>query len=175
MNKLPDHVLPRRDHSGQGMLNLLDGKLLLCFNDKLKRWEVWRYEPFDVRGPSYAFITRLLADDRRGGYAEPGQWMVDRLKARDSRYAGADEAWKNVKKELDESERAADNAKQKAEDARFTDLNEEVAMDHRLEWQLQADPHYTGRRHLEWDPEPVPFYFSSTTGREQIRKLGRSA
>lgn len=170
---LPPHVIARPDHSGQKMLDLMDAGHRLCFNDKLKRWEVWQFI-WDSLGMRYEFVTRLLADDRKGGYADPGQWMIQRLRARDSRYAGADEAWKNVKAELDASEALATAAKEQVWEDKLSNLNEDVAKSHRLEWQLQADPHWTGRRHTEWDTEAVPFYFSSTTGREAIRDLGRT-
>lgn len=167
MQKLPAHIIPRRDHAGQKLLALLDSSLLLAFNDKLKRWEVWNFE-WDSLGMRYAFITRLLADDRKGGYAEPGQWMVDRLKARDSRYAGADEAWKNVKAELDASEARARLEQERAEAAKFTDLNEHVAKDYLPEFQKLSDPHWTTRQRTEWDTVPVHFGQAGSK-REQIR------
>jgi hypothetical protein len=170
MQKLPAHIIPRRDHAGQKLLALLDSSLLLAFNDKLKRWEVWNFT-WDSLGMRYAFITRLLQDDREGGYAEPGQWMIDRLKGRDSRYAGAKEAWENTKRELNASEAKADAEKQAAEDAKFTDLNEHVARDYRPEFQKLADPHWTTRQRTEWDPVPVHFGQAGSK-REQIRQAG---
>jgi hypothetical protein len=170
MNKLPEHVIARRDHAGQKLLALLDSSLLLAFNDKLKRWEVWNFE-WDSLGMRYGFITRLLADDKRGGYAEPGEWMIDRLRARDSRYAGADEAWKNAKRELDASEAKVDAEKQAAEDARFSDLSEHVAKDYLPEFQKLSDPHWTTRQRTEWNPESVHFGQAGSK-REQIREVG---
>lgn len=174
LKKLPAHVISRRDHAGQRLLSLLDDSLLLCFNDRLKRWEVWRFT-WDSRGMTYGFITRLLADDKRGGYAEPGPWMIDRLKGRDSRYAGAAEAWKNVKAELDASEKRAQVEKDRRENELMTPISEELAYDYQPEFQKLSDPHWTTRQRTEWDTVPVHFGQAGFSKREQIRELGRTA
>lgn len=172
--QLPAHITSHREHAGQRLLSLLDESLLLCFNEKLKRWEVWNFT-WDSRGMTYAFITRLLADDKRGGYAEPGQWMIERLRGRDAKYAGAAEAWKNVKAELDASEARERIEKERRENDLMTPISEELAYDYRPEFQKLADPHWTTRQRTEWDTVPVHFGQAGFSKREAIRELGRTA
>jgi hypothetical protein len=155
--------------AAQRQLELLDPSLVLAFNTKLKRFEVWNKQ-LTSKGVFYGFIMRV--DDGKGGFAEPGQWLIDKLKSRDSAYAGAEEAAQNVLREIRESERAALEADQKKDDDAVREVAEEIAHDFTLEAQLKSDPHITGKRRYEWDPEPIKF--GQTGARERIRKEGQT-
>lgn len=136
----------------QRMLDLLDAGLVLAFNTKLKRFEVWRKE-LDDRGVFYGFIIRVQGPD--GEFRKPGEWLINELRARDSRYAGAEEAAQNVLREIRESEKKALEADEKKIEDATREVAEEIAYDYNLEAQLKSDPHITGRRRYDWDPEPV--------------------
>jgi len=153
----------------QRMLEVLYPNLVLAFNTKLKRFEVWEKQ-LTPNGVFYGFIIRV--DDGKGGFAEPGEWLIGVLKARDSAYAGPDEAIKNVLAEIHKGEEEERAAAQKRDDDRVAEVAQEIALDHRLEAQLKSDPHITGRRHYVWDK--VASVFGQAGARERIREEGKN-
>ena len=155
--------------SVQRMLYVLDPTLVLAFNTKLKRYEVWN-KTLTVDGPFYGFIIRCQGKD--GSFREPGGWLIDFLRGRDSAHAGPEEAIKNVLDEIHESERAADAASQKKDDDAVREVAEEIAHDYTLEAQLKSDPHITGRRRYVWDK--VKSVFGQAGAREAIRQEGKT-
>lgn len=148
MRQLPEHVISATE--GQRLLDLLDANLVVRWNAKLHRYEVWRWT-LDAKGIDWGFLLRLDHAQK------PGEWLLNKLRARDSRYRPAEEAAEEVLREIRESEEAERKAKQDATDRKITEIAEEIAYDYRPEAQLKADPHYTGRRRRGWDPEPVHF------------------
>lgn len=154
MLTLPEGTVLRTDHPTQRSLDLLDAGLVLAFNDKLKRYEVWRRQ-LTRKGFDYGFIVRVTAEPN--GYAEPGEWLLTKLRARDSRYRPAQEAAEEVLSEL----RAAEEAAWKADEHRHDDLRDEIAREYLPLWKKKADPDGTTRDYKAWDPEPVHFPMST--------------
>lgn len=72
--KVPLHVIPRFDHPAQRTLQMVDESLLLYFNVKLHRYEVWN---------GSGFIQRVIAPG--GGFMEPGEWFMQQLRMVDPR------------------------------------------------------------------------------------------
>lgn len=165
-------TVPASDPMGaacQRQLSLLDPSLVLAFNTKLKRYEVWN-KTLDRKGVFYGFIMRVQGN--KGEFQQPGDWLVGALKARDSAYAGAEEAAKNVLAEIKEDERKAYAADEKKDGDAVREVAEEMAFDYNLEAQLKSDPHITGKRRYEWDPETTTFGQAGAkeVTREDIRK-----
>jgi len=150
------------------MLYALDPMLVLAYNTRQKRFEVWRKE-LTVNGPFYGAIMPVVGD--KGEFVEPGQWLIGKLKARDSAYAGPEEAIKNVLKDIHKGEAEEQAAAQKRDDEAVSEVAQEIALDHTLEAQLKSDPHITGKRRYEWDPESVKF--GQAGARERIREEGK--
>ena len=154
----------------QRSLDLLDAGLVVAFNTKRQRFEVWT-RTLDARGVFYGFVMRV--EGPKGEFVEPGEWFLEQLRARDSRYAGANTAAKNVLAEIRESERKALEDDEKRDADRSREVTDEIAYDYTLEAQLASDPHYTGRRHYEWDPAPVSQPVKKSL-REAIRDAAKS-
>lgn len=149
-------------------LRLLDEMLCLAWNTGSHRFEVWRKELTPI-GIFYGPIMPVTG--AHGEFVEPGEWLVGKLKARDSKYAGPDEAIKNVLSEIHEGEREEREASQKRDDEAVANVAEEIAFDNTLEAQLKSDPHITGRRHYTWDK--VKSVFGQAGAREAIREEGK--
>jgi hypothetical protein len=150
-------------------LQLLDEMLCLAWNTQLHRFEVWRKE-LTPTGVFYGAIMPVVDD--KGRFVEPGQWLVGKLKARDSAYAGPDEAIKNVLAEIHKGEEEERVAAQKRDDDAVAEVASEIAIDHTLEAQLKSDPHITGRRRYVWDK--VASVFGQAGARERIREEGKN-
>lgn len=148
MRQLPAHIIATSE--GQTLLDLLDANLVIKRNTRLHAFEVWRWT-LDEKGIDYGFIVRL----ERG--QAPGEWLLTKLRARDSRYRPAEEAAQEVVREIRESEEAERKAQQDATDRKITEIAEEIAYDYRPEATLVADPHWTTRQRKAWDPAPVVF------------------
>lgn len=149
-------------------LQFLDEMLLLAWNNDATRFEVWRKE-FTSRGVFYGPIMPVTGS--KGEFVEPGEWLVQRLRARDSASAGPTEAIKNVLAEIHEGERKEREASQKRDDDAVVNVADEIALDHTLEAQLKSDPHITGRRRYTWDKVKTVFGQAGAKDlREQIRE-----
>ena len=157
---LPPTTRPTPEHPTQKSLDLLGADLVLCFNAKLGRYEVWRKElkslprldgliGREVR-TDFGFIVRVTNPDGTG-YAEPGDWLLATLRARDSRHRPVKEAAEEALRDIKATEAAQVAAQEKS----ATDLFEEIALDNLPLWRQKADPHATGKRYTEWRAEPV--------------------
>lgn len=154
------------------MLYTLDPMLVLAWNYKAKHFEVWRKE-LTPYGVFYGPILPVV--DEKGLFVEPGEWLIGKLKARDSAYAGPQEAIKNVLAEIHEDERREREAAQKRDDDAVTEVAEEIAHDYTLEAQLKSDPHITGRRRYIWDKAKTVFgQVDRKSAREAIREEGKN-
>lgn len=141
---LPPYVLPQTSHPAQRMLDLLDAGMVLTFNTKVRRHEVWRKTLMED-GPFYGFIIGL----EQG--SEPGEWLLNKLRERDSRHNSVKDAANKVLDEI----RAGEQAELDSEERKLTELNEEVAKDYIGLWKRKADPHHTTVELKDWDPVPV--------------------
>ena len=151
LHVLPEHVVLHPEHPTQRSLDLLDADLRLAYDAKLNRWCVYRPR-LTPQGLFWDLIERVTGPDGTGR-EEPGEWLVRRLRERDSRYRPAQEAAEAVLKEI-----RADEQKAREEDEHFLDdVREEVIKDFIPLWQQKADPHYTGKRYRDWEKEPVTF------------------
>lgn len=114
----PEHIIEAHDHKGHRLLQLLDPRFDLRFNTKLERFEVWARQWIMDR-PVWAFIERVVADEKSGGFAEPGEWLVNKLKRRDPRHnPDIDRIVKDVSAEMnaDEARIAAEREKRNKEE-----------------------------------------------------------
>ena len=151
LHQLPPHVVLRPDHPTQKALGLLDGDLRLAWNAKLEHWEIYRPRP-TPRGVFWDMLERVTGPDGKG-QAEPGEWLIRRLRERDARHNP--------------------NAEQKAmeqDEHRLDDVRADVIETYLPLWQRKADPHYHTRDYKDWDKKPVTYVLSRTTKqREAIR------
>lgn len=171
---LPPHVQLRDQHPTQASLDLLDAGLVLCWNARITRYEVWRREFGQFRRADgrlgrelrmdYQFILRAVAEDQ--SFMEPGEWLIAKLRERDSRFRDPKDAWATVKAELDADERRGeDEIQRKLDEARMNVIETYLPL-----WRKKADPDEFAREYKDWDPEPVHFAVSRTTPmREAIR------
>lgn len=150
-HRLPEGTIARPDHPTQTSLNLLDAGLLLAWNTKDCRWEIWRRE-LTPRGVLFSGIMPVTAPDGETPI-QPGEWLMNRLRARDSRYRPAKEAAEEVLSEI-----RAQEAKDLYDDEHRLDaLHEELALDYLPLWRKKADPDEFAREYKDWDPVPVHF------------------
>lgn len=166
---LPAHIVLRTDHPFQRSLDLLDADLVLAWNTRVERYEVYRKE-LTPRGLFFGHIERVTAPGGQG-FAEPGEWFAEKLRARDSRYRPANEAAEEVLAQL----RAEEKADLEAEEHALDGVREEVIKDYLPLWRKKADPDEFAKRYTTWDPEPVHFPMSPRQSmREAIREEARS-
>ena len=157
---LPIGTRPTPEHPTQKSLDLLGAGLVLCFNAKLGRYEVWMRELKELprldgligheTRVDYGFIVRVTNPDGVG-FAEPGPWLLNVLRARDSRHRPVKEAAEEAMRDL----KAAEAAEAAERDRRESALVEEIALDNIPLWKQESDPHLTGKRYTEWNPEPI--------------------
>ena len=147
-HKLPDHVIPRRDHKAQKFLNLLDANLLLCWNGRINRYEVWRSE-LQPRGIFYGFIRRLIAKDH--DYLEPGEWLLTEFRRRDPRYVPLKDAVAEQLKDIKEQEAQ----ERVADENRNANLRDEIAREYIPLWRKKADPDEFAKEYHDWDKAPI--------------------
>ena len=152
-NALPPHVLPATSHPTQTSLDLLDAGLLLCRNTRLERYEVWR-RTLEERGVYYGFIIRVEDDGRP---IEPGEWLLNKIRARDSRYRPADEAAREALADIKKQEQADEAAREHA----FDQIHEELATEFIPLWRKKAEPDEFAREYKDWDKEPITFPMGS--------------
>lgn len=150
-NQLPTGTVARPDHPTQKSLDLLDAGLVLAQDSKTRRYEIWRRE-LTRYGVLYTGILPVVGPDGATP-VDPGDWLIEKLRARDSRYRPAKEAAAEVLKEIHEQE-AADAI---ADDNRLDAVREEVIKDYLPLWRQKADPHYEGRRYTHLEKKPVIF------------------
>lgn len=147
---LPDGTVARPDHPTQKSLDILDAGLVLAQDTKNGRYEIWRRELTRL-GVLYTGILPVV--NAEGTPVDPGDWLVNKLRARDSRYRAADEAAAEVLKEIHEQE-ASDAI---ADDNRLDAVRESVIKDYLPLWRQKADPHYEGKRYTHLTKNPVHF------------------
>ena len=140
----PEYVILRDDHPVHRALKELDDSLELRFNTKLQRYEVWNLS---------GFIQRVVGSDGTG-YAEPGDWILPKVKALGARWAGPIQAVRNAAAIVDKH-----------------NLDREVERQTALDKHAEAVVHEylpVFRRELYGDPTiDKPF---TTGAREAIRK-----
>lgn len=74
---LPRHVYPRYDHPVYARLQEVFGPAVeLMWNARLERFEVWTFGMFHER----------VVAPGGSGFAEPGDWLINRMRAEDPRY-----------------------------------------------------------------------------------------
>jgi hypothetical protein len=164
-HRLPADTLDRSDHPTQKSLNLLDAGLFLVWSVADSRYEVWRKE-FTPRGVLYSGILPVVDGERP---VEPGEWLLNKLRARDSRYRPAKEAAEEVLSEM----RAQEQAEAAADEHRLDALHEELALDYLPLWRKKADPDEFAREYKDWDKAPVHFDMGPRDKREAIRAEAR--
>lgn len=111
----PEHVTLADDHPIHRALKELDDSLELRFNHKLQRYEVWNLS---------GFIQRVVGPDGTG-YAEPGDWLLPKVKSFGARWVGALAAVRNAAAIVDQHNLEREVKKQMALDKHAEEVIEE--------------------------------------------------
>ncbi|MGH2384535.1 MAG: hypothetical protein ACRDGB_05725 [Candidatus Limnocylindria bacterium] len=129
----PAHCVDASDHPAQRTLDLLDAELVLRFNKKLERYEVWRRLmrgqfsaiPTDVDSLYvWEFMTRC---EQGGRFIAPGEWLRVKLARRDARYVGAEAAAAAAIAEIDAHNAQLEAQKRAAQQEQIAEIAHEYA------------------------------------------------